>query len=290
MGQVKQSGGFPMTPAEAERGYDNRAAVPDHARWLAEFTEKSRQATIALNPAIDLRFGGGDNETLDLFRPPRAARGTFLFIHGGYWCRMDKADHAFVAPAFVDAGYAVAIVNYDLCPRVTIARIVEQCRHAVRWIERYGAQHGAPAPLVIAGHSAGGQLAAMMFATDWRLYGLERAPFAGIVTISGLHDLAPLALTSLNANLRLDDDEARRMSPIQYAPLADVPLAIFVGARETSEYLRQAELLHAAWAASRGDRIEGPIVVPDRHHFSIVLDYTDPRSALTRHTLDLLAR
>lgn len=279
-----------MTRAEAERGYDNRGAVADHGRWLAEFTARSRRAIEVLNPAIDLRFGAGDKETLDLFVPGEPARGTLMFIHGGYWRSMDKSDHAFVAPAFVAAGYAVAVINYDLCPGVTIAKIVEQCRHAVRWLERYGAQHGAPAPLVIAGHSAGGHLAAMMFATDWRPFGIERTPFTGVLTLSGLHDLAPLTLTSINADLRLDADEARRMSPVNYAPVADAPLAIAVGADETSEYLRQARLLHDAWAASRGERIAAPIVIPGRHHFSVVLDLGEPESTLTRTTLALFPR
>lgn len=283
-------GAGPATRDEAERGYDNRGAVPDHDAWLAEFASCSKRASEALNPAIDLRFGAGDRETLDLFLPTQPARGTLMFIHGGYWRGMDKRDHAFVAPAFVAAGYAVAVIDYDLCPGVTIATIVEQCRHAVRWLERYGAQHGAPAPRVIAGHSAGGHLAAMMFATDWRLFGIERTPFTGAVTVSGLHDLAPLTLTSINADLRLDADEARRMSPVNYAPLADVPLAIVVGADETSEYLRQARLLHAAWSASRGARIAAPVLNPGRHHFSMALDYRDPESALTRTTLALFPR
>ena len=58
--------------------------------------------------------------------PAKRARGTLLFIHGGYWRALDKADHSFVAPLFVDAGLAVAVINYDLCPDVTIATIVEQ--------------------------------------------------------------------------------------------------------------------------------------------------------------------
>lgn len=278
-----------MTRAGAERGYDNRGAVADHDRWLAEFAERSKRAIRELNPAIDLRFGAGDNETLDLFVPAQPARGTLMFIHGGYWRSMDKSEHAFVAPAFVAAGYAVAVINYDLCPGVSIAKIVEQCRHAVRWLERYGAQHGAPAPLVVAGHSAGGHLAAMMFATDWRPFGIARTPFSGVLTLSGLHDLAPLTLTSINVDLGLDADEARRMSPINYAPVADAPLAIAAGADETSEYLRQARLLHDAWAASRGDRIGAPIFIPGRHHFSVVLDLGDPESALARATLGLFA-
>ena len=151
-----------LTRDEVERGYNNRAAVPDHPYWLEQFAARSESAVEALRPALDVRYGSGPKETLDLFLPATPARGTLMFIHGGYWRALDKAEHAFVAPVFVAAGYAVAVINYDLCPQVTVATIVDQCRRAVVWLVHQGPERGAPAPLVIAGHSAGGHLTAMM--------------------------------------------------------------------------------------------------------------------------------
>ncbi|MGE5088647.1 MAG: alpha/beta hydrolase, partial [Candidatus Levyibacteriota bacterium] len=229
-----------------------------------------------------------DKETLDLYLPAGPARGTFVFIHGGYWRTFDKADHGFVAPPFVAAGFAVAVINYDLCPGVTIATIVEECRHALRWIERYGPQHGAPGPVVIGGHSAGGHLVAMMFATDWQAQGLARSPFAAGVALSGVFDLEPLVVASMNADLRLDVAEARRMSPVHLAAKVDVPLLVAVGADETSEFVRQSRLIHDAWPGNRPAGATGPLLIPDRHHFSVALDFADPGSDLARRTLALL--
>jgi arylformamidase len=278
-----------LTRDDVERGYNNRAAVPDHPRWIEQFVIRSKAAVDALRPALDLRYGPGTNETLDLFVPGAAARGTLMFIHGGYWRTFDKADHAFVAPAFVAAGFAVAVVNYDLCPRVTIATIVEQCRRAVAWLVRHGPARNAPSPLVIAGHSAGGHLTAMMVATDWNAHGIATTPFVGGVSLSGVHDLAPLVLSAYNVDLRLDDDEARRMSPVNHVPRAGTPLVIAVGADETSEFLRQSQLLWDAWPANRPAAQRAPLVIPDRHHFNVVLDYADPASALTLATIGLFA-
>ena len=277
----------PLTPEAVERGYNNRAAVPDHPYWIEQFTARSDAAIATLRPQLDVRYGSGPKETLDLFLPSAAARGTLLFIHGGYWRTFDKAVHAFVAPAFVAEGFAVAVVNYDLCPQVTIADIVDECRRAVDWLIREGSAHGALAPLVVAGHSAGGHLTAMMFATDWRARGFSASPIAGGVSLSGVHDLAPLVFSSYNVDLRLDDAEALRMSPVEYEPRVDAPLVIAVGADETSEFVRQSQLMFDAWPRQRPRGMRGPLAIAKRHHFNVVLDYTDPQSALTRSTVAL---
>ena len=131
------------TPEFVERGYNNRAAVPDHPRWFAHYASCRRRRARRYAPKLDLRYGPGPKETLDLFLPAGRARGTFVFIHGGYWRALDKSDFSFVAAPFVAQGIAVAVVNYDLCPDVSIATIVDECRRAVAWLAREGAAHGA---------------------------------------------------------------------------------------------------------------------------------------------------
>ena len=281
--------GPPRTAEEVERGYNNRAAVPDHARWFARWTEHSVAALASERVAHDLRYGPGPKETLDLFVPRGLARGTFLFVHGGYWRAIDKADHAFVAPPLTAQGYAVGVVNHDLCPQVTIAAIVEQCARAVAWMVREGTRHGASvARLVVGGHSSGGHLAAMMMAHDWRGHGFASSPVHGGVSLSGLHDLRPLTRFSYNVDLKLDDSEAARLSPALLRPTTGGPLAIAVGGAETSEFLRQADLMWDAWPRNRPAGMSGPLVVPGKHHFDVVLEHADPASALTQATTALL--
>ena len=240
-----------------ERGYNNRAAVPEHPRFLAEYAERSQAAVAALAPKLDLRYGPNTRETLDLFLPAGTPRGTFAFIHGGYWRALDKADFAFVAAPFVAQGYAAAVINYDLCPSVTIATIVDECRRALLWLAREAPRHGAPAA----------------------------PPFVAGVTLSGVHDLGPLVLSTMNADLRLDEAEARRMSPVHYRSQTRAPLHVAVGAGETAEFLRQSQLIFDAWPDNRPAGMEQPRFIPDRNHFTVVLDYADPASELTRATL-----
>jgi arylformamidase len=278
----------PYTPEFVERGYNNRAAVPEHPRFLARYTELSRAAADRLRPQFDLRYGPGPKETLDLFVPGTPANGTFVFIHGGYWRSLDKADFSFVASPLVEQGIAVAVVNYDLCPAVTIANIVDECRRAMLWLVREGSRHGAAVDrVVIGGHSAGGHLVAMLFCTDWRPFGLSRAPFDGGVTLSGVHDLEPLVLSTMNADLCLDAEEARRVSPVNYLPTTDVPLFVAVGADETSEFVRQSDLMFDAWAANRPAAMAAALRIPGRHHFSVVLDHAEPHSEVTRAVVDM---
>ncbi len=277
-----------LTAEAVERGYNNRAAVPEHPQWFERWARESCEVRERLAPRLDLRYGPNPKEALDLFLPAGRVRGTLLFVHGGYWRALDKADHSFVAEPFVAQGIAVAVANYDLCPQVTVATIVEEIRRCVAWIVREGAAHGAdPARLVVSGHSAGGHLAAAMLATPAIAFGTGRHPLAGAVSVSGVHDLAPMVLASFNTDLRLDEAEARRLSPVTLRPAADAPILVAVGGDETTEFLRQARLLWDAWPANRPAGDSGPLIVAGRHHFSIVSDYARADSELTRRTLTL---
>jgi arylformamidase len=277
-----------LTPEEVERGYNNRAAVPGHAQWFERWAARSREAIDALAPRRDVHYGRNPQETLDLFVPPGRVRGLFVFIHGGWWRALDKADHAFVAPAFVAQGIAVANVNYDLCPGMPIAGIVDEVRRAVGFLARSAARLGIPdAPMVVAGHSAGGHLTAMLHASTPAELGLARHPVAGAVSLSGVHDLTPLVHYSLNSDFKLDAALAARLSPLRYAPQTQAPIVAAVGADETGEFIRQADLLWEAWPGHRPAGASAPLRIPARHHYSVVMDYADPDSALTQATLAL---
>ena len=236
-----------------------------------------------------MRYGPGPKETLDLYLPAGRPRGLFVFIHGGYWRSLDKADHGFVAPPLVAEGLAVANLNYDLCPQVTVAAIVAEMRRAVAYLVREAPRLGIPAaPLVVSGHSAGGHLAAMLLATPAAAFGVDEHPLTGAVSLSGVHDLAPMVLFSANVDLRLTPEDARAVSPLHLPPATTAPILLAVGANETSEFIRQTDLLWDAWPANRPPGMAAPLHVPARHHFDVVMDYADPASALTRATLALL--
>ena len=272
-------------PAEfVEREYNLRAAFPDHPQWFARWAADSEAARARLDGHLNLRYGSGRRQTVDLF-PAAQPRGALLFIHGGYWRALDKREHSFVAPPLIAEGIGVAVINYDLCPDVSIARIVDECREGVAWLRREGPRYGVPAErLVVSGHSAGGHLAAMLVATDWSALG-SPSGLAGAVAISGVFDLEPLVQVSFNADLKLDRSRARAVSPIHLRPRRSVPMLFAAGADETSEFIRQSWLLWERWPECHSHGRHGPLFVPERHHFSVVSDLGDPGSALVRQTL-----
>jgi arylformamidase len=271
-----------------EREYNLRDAFPDHPQWFARWSAESAAARSRLDSRLGLRYGSGPKQTLDLF-PAKAPRGALLFIHGGYWRALDKDDHSFVAPAFVDEGIGVAVINYDLCPNVSIAHIVEECRQAVAWLWREGESQGVPVErLFIAGHSAGGHLVAMLYTTDWRRYGVPVDAIRGGLSISGVFDLEPLLQVSFNADLKLDRSKARALSPIHCTAGVQAPLLLAVGSGETSEFSRQSWLLWERWPECRPAAAHSPLLIAGRHHYSVVSELGDPRSELTAATLEML--
>ena len=130
-------------PVWLEAQYNNRARVPDHARVLDNWAKASalvRQS--AADAQLDVAYGPGADETLDIFPAAQPGAPVLVFIHGGYWRSLDKADHSFVAPAFNAAGAAVVVPNYALCPAVSIEHITLQMAAAVAWVWRHAAQWG----------------------------------------------------------------------------------------------------------------------------------------------------
>ena len=277
-----------LTPEFCERGYNNRAAVPDHLDYFKRCAEASASVRATARCALDVRYGPRPKQTLDLF--PGSGRGLLVFIHGGYWRAFDKSDYSYIATPFVEAGFDVAVINYDLCPAVDIGTIIDECRDALAWLVKNGEARGVNADnIVISGHSAGGHLAAMLHATDWSARGIDPAVIKGGVAISGVFDLEPLMHTAMNVDLRLNPDNAALWSPARMQPAVAAPLLVAVGAIETSEFLRQAQLQWDAWPQVRPARSTGPLLLADSHHFSAVDRLADSTHLLHRETLRLFS-
>lgn len=282
-------------PAWYDAQYNNRARVPESAAILARWAEASAVSRKGLRARLDLPYGNSAAERLDVFPAQQPSSPILFFIHGGYWRALDKADHSFIAPAFVKAGAMVVVPNYGLCPAVTIEDIALQLAQAVAWTYRHAAAHGGdPARLVVVGHSAGAHLAAMLLACRWKDVGedLPARTVAGAIGISGLYDLEPVRLTPfLQPDLQLTPAQVRRLSPA-FFPRPRGPLYALVGADESPEFIRQNQLIRDQW---------GPSTVPvcetliGRHHFDVLHSLVDPdqrahQLALRLLDLDLPAR
>lgn len=249
-----------------------RARLPEHVEYFARWARDSAAARARLGGRLDLAYGPSPGQALDLF--PAAGPGPaplLAFIHGGYWQSLDKGDFSYLAPPFVAAGVAFASLNYDLAPGVRVAEIVAQVRRGIAWLARHGAGHGIdPARIAVAGHSAGGHLAALALATDWAAVdpALPADPVKGACAVSGIYELAPLRLSYQQEVLKLSPGEVEGLSPVRCIPARAGPLVCAVGGAETPEFLRQQDEFVAAWRAAG---LEARVVdLPGRHHFSAV--------------------
>ncbi len=275
-------------PAWLDAQYNNRARIPEHPQIFERWTSASELARDRSLCLLDLAYGDGPGETLDVFPAARNGAPVLVFIHGGYWRALDKRDLSFVAPAFQQAGAMVVLPNYALCPAVTIEQIALQLTRALAWTWRHAAEHGGdPSRIVVAGHSAGGHLAAMLLACDWAKVGADLPPglVASALSVSGLFDLEPLRHTPFLApDLRLTEVTVPRLSPATW-PAPRGPLVAVVGGDESEEFHRQNRLIRQAWGEAVVPVCEA---IPGTNHLSVMHDLADAGTRLHRLALGLL--
>ncbi len=281
-----------MIDPEMERQYNNRANVPEHPGLLAEWAAKSAAwEEEAPRKALDVPYGDSDAEMLDLFFADAADAPVHMYIHGGYWQSNTRKSSSFVARPLVDAGAHVAVVDYGLCPAVTIDEIGRQIRAALAWLwreaERFG---GDPDNVTVSGHSCGGQLVGMAIATDWGEFadGLPRDLVKGGVSVSGLFDLAPLVDTTINDKVGMDLETARRNSPLFMAPATLAPLALYWGGDEADAFRWQAETMAEAWGKKGAKTVAKAI--PGANHFTVLTGMDDAAHAATGAILRQMGR
>lgn len=252
-----------------EHEYNNRALVPEHPAIFERWRAASAAFRFQADAELDLQYGPADRHRIDLFRAPNA-RGTVVFIHGGYWRSLDKSDFSFVAAPFIASGLCVAEFNYRLCPSVGVGDIIADCRDALAWLLAEGPKHGMAVDRVaLTGHSAGGHLVSMLFATDWRQRQIDPACIAGGVSLSGVADLEPLLKCSMNEDLRLDATTARLVSPVYHRCWLSAPLYLAVGAEESPAFRAQTRQLQRVWPATCPVAEE----IVACNHFTIVDDF-----------------
>jgi arylformamidase len=259
--------------AALEREYNNRAKVPDFPAIAAALGRDAAAFRAAYpDSELGIAYGPTERQALDIFWPASGRDGPLaIFLHGGYWQSLDRAWFSHLAAGLTASGIGVAMPSYDLCPTVTLAQLTEQVRDAATFLYR---RHGRR--MMAFGHSAGGHLTAMLMATDWpsRDPGLPHRMIAAGLAISGLFDLLPLTRTTINDALRLDADEARRLSPL-LLPSPGLTLHAVVGGMEGAEYERQTRSIAQAWGGSWE-------TVAGANHFTVIAPLADRRAAITQ--------
>lgn len=261
--------------------YNNRALVPDHPSIIEGWRREAAAYRAVAPGEFDIPYGARLRNRVDIFRPQsESAAAAIVFIHGGYWRSFDKSLFSHMAKGAVVHGATVAVPSYTLCPETSVPGIIDELRQCLLFLHRRLGR-----PLVVAGHSAGGHLAACMAASDWTAYGVPPAMVSSGLSVSGLFDLRPLLATPVNDDIHLTPVTAAAASPLLWPVPRRLRFESWVGADESPEFLRQSRSLAAAWT---GLGLDVPhIEVEGANHFTVPAPLADPESNMVAHLVRL---
>ena len=253
---------------------NSKSYPPIWATRAAAFRAEANRAE------TDMLYGERPREKLDLFFPSTAPCGLVVIVHGGYWLNFDKSSWSDLAEGALGNGWAVAMPSYTLAPEARIENITHQIGRAIA-----RAAEQIAGPIRLAGHSAGGHLVTRMVCDDSPLQSALLERVEGLVSISGLHDLRPLQLTTMNEQLHLTPQSAALESAVLHRPVGGAQVVCWVGGAERPEFLRQSAVLVETWG--RAGAKTQLVVDPGKHHFDVIDGLKDPQSDMTRTLLGL---
>lgn len=281
-----------------EREYSPSSCIDDNNIYIEQYINQSRQATALASSqnslVADLSYGERPEQLIDLYLPTTDNGNNpklQVYIHGGYWQELSKAESSFAATNFQQHGCHFAVINYSLAPDVSLSEIVEQNRQAIAWLYQNATRFAYdPEQIYLSGSSAGAHLAMMMLQTDWAAYfdnhGVEVRPkcdpdtglVKGVCAVSGVYDLTPLVDTCINDALRMTRAEAQANSPLALVLPAQPPVILAFGEVETSEFKRQSGEL--AYKLIRNGNEICCQQISNRNHFDVILGLANSDSWL----------
>jgi len=269
-----------LDQAEKDASYNNSLAVSDSPERLQDWEQRSSACRARPSSRLDIRYGDRANNRFDYFPSGERSAPLFIFIHGGYWQRNSKEIFGFVSAGPCARGIDVATIGYTLAPEASLSEIVNEVFRGIDCIAALADELGFDAQRIyVGGWSAGGHLAALA---------ADRAVVRGVMSISGIFDLEPIALTYLDRELQLQPFEIQTLAPIRNLARRNVPMSLFVGGNELPELQRQSRAyLTSAFAAGLDVKMT---VLPGLNHYTIMEELAAPEGALTLGLLELVGR
>lgn len=272
---------YPTDREILDREYSPSHLVDSLDDYLTEYAERSVEARKRLTNSakIGFKYGPDARHRLDYFSTRNVGAPLVVFLHGGFWSALDESSFSFPAPAFNAAGINFASVTYRLAPDANLTEIVADAERALRWLCSEAQQLGFdPKRIIVAGHSAGAHLAAMLIVSEPAL--------KGALLLSGVYDLEPVRLSYVNSTVHMDAEEAMANSPSLRQPNAGCAVHIVVGFNETNEFKRQSALLFESWRGHLSSCTSS--IYDGLNHFDILFDLADPSSKLFGEALKLV--
>ena len=276
--------------AELDRNYTQTAWAANQEEIIAWYGTESATLRARLAYQADIAYGASEVEKLDLFPAARGDAPICVFVHGGAWKLLSKAESCFAAEAFVEAGVHFVALDFAVIPQVRLPEMVTQVQRGILWAHSHAGSFGGDASrLHVIGHSSGAHLVAAALTSPWPEGAEgERGIVRGAQCASGMYDLEPVLQSQRGSYLKLDACEADALSPLLHIDRLRCPLQIAYGGRESPEFQRQSTSFAAALeAAGRLDRL---LLAPELNHFEISQTLARRDGILASAALDLIGR
>jgi arylformamidase len=281
---LEDEAGWPIAQLNSDYSARNTVSVAEFERVTALYRSLSDPARALPGARLGSEFDPATGMQLDLYGTEAGVlRPCVVFIHGGYWRSLGRADSAFMAGMLAGQGIATAVPDYRLAPDASMSDIVQDCRMALAYLWHNAEALGIDrARIVVTGSSAGGHLAAALAQGGWQTgFGLPDQALAGCLPVSGLFELAPLAACQVQGWMQFTPAEIAAHSPLRHLPKACAGV-VALAKPEAAGFERQS----AAYARATGWPL---LEISGRHHFDVILDLAEPESALSQALLGLVA-
>lgn len=259
----------PYVYPDPDRDYMNAAFIPGAQALLdaCPLRAAAFRDSLGARAELDIAYGPGPRNGFDLFRPEGDSKGVLIFVHGGFWLGTDRKTWSHYAAGAVARGWTVAMPSYTLAPEARVSQMTQEVLAACLAV-----QARVPGRMTVAGHSAGGHLAARMAVLD--------SPAAAVMPISPLAELGPLMGTKMNLTLQIDAAEAEAESPARQRPRPGVACHIWTGAAERPAFMWQSRSLSEEWGCPE-------TLDANRHHYDVLEPLCTPQSAMVELLLGL---
>jgi arylformamidase len=276
-----------MDQQALDEAYDQEIWAPNRALIVERRKAASDRARELLGRPKRVAYGPSEYEGLDIFDCGIKGAPVNVFVHGGAWRRNVAADYALQAEVLVEAGAHSVIIDFinvdqaggDLFP------MYDQVRRALGWVYRNADSFGGNRDRIyISAHSSGSHLSGVMLTRGWRDEGLPPDFCKGAVLLSGMYDLAPVALSKRSGYVKFTDDMVQMLSGERYLDGLHTPLVLGYGTAETPEFQRQSrDFAAAVKAASKPvELIEGAAY----NHFELLETLANPYGLMGRAMLE----
>ena len=276
------------TQEALDRQYNPRFQTPNAQEVVDGYRVASQKICQTQEHQLNLPYGPTVAEHFDFFPAKTKGAPLHVFFHGGYWRSFSSKEFLFVAGPFLQAEVHVALVNYALCPAVSLDEIVRQCRASLAFLYRNPLELPYDSNQIsISGHSAGGHLVGMMLATQWqKIYGLPQNLIKSACALSGLFDLSPFPYTWLQPQLQLTWEQVAKNSPIHHLPTSSTPTLVAVGSEESEEFHAQSEMY--VQALQNNEHAVAHLDLASRNHFTILHEFLGQGGNLFQKILETL--